>query len=156
MVSVRANLPEGMLFLSNSTNTFKSSLFTVPLFITTTFAAASFSSYQKLLTGVHAKQAAQKAAAEEFEPAEDDDDTSKGVSSNLQQIAFAAQSYFVDKPGAAEVTYEQLLEAELLFRLEPIAGESYKGLKLQKSGGTLTLKLPGGGTVSRKYGPVAD
>lgn len=155
MVEMRTNLPEGMLFLSNSTNSFKSSLIIPPAFVAVSLAAGALAGYREVMPKVRANYERSQADREEEEPVEDDD-ANQAVRNNLQQIAFAAQSFFVDRPNAAEVTYEQLLDAELLFKLDPVSGESYQGLKLQKSGGTLTLKLPGGGTLTQKYGPATD
>ena len=150
VVSVRANLPEGMLFLSNSTTSFKSIL-TIPAALATgMIAAVGTGAYEGMMRSAKAKTAEVETEAD---PAESDDATA-AVRNNLQQIAFAAQSYFVDHPQSAEVSYEQLIEAELLFRLEPTAGESYQGLKLKKAGGIVTLKTPHNGTISQKYGPV--
>ena len=152
VVSLRANLPEGMLFLSNTTSSFKSIL-TIPAMLATgMIAAVGTGAYESLRHS--AKDKINDAAGEE-EPVENDDATA-AVRNNLQQIAFAAQSYFVDHAQSSEVSYEQLIEAELLFRLEPSAGESYQGLKLKKSGGTLSLKMPHSGTVTQKYGPVTE
>ena len=154
-VTLRANLPEGMLFLSNSTSSFKSIL-TIPAALATGLVGAlGFGAYEGLMPSLKAKNEArnsEETAAEGSGGADDD----KGVRHNLQQIAFAAQSFFVDKPGSTEVTYEQLIDAELLFKLDPVRGESYKGLKLEKAGGVLSLKLPGGSIITQMYGSAVE
>ena len=152
-VSLRANLPEGMLFLSNSTSSFKSIL-TLPAGLATGMLAAgssgAFETYRRM------RNLPTESKNETSNDAEDNESGPQDIRSNLQQIAFAAQSYFVEKADATEVTYEQLIEAELLFKMEPVNGESYQGLKLKKTGGTLTVKLQRGSTVSQTYGPVTD
>ncbi len=154
IASVRANLPEGMVFQSTSPHSFKS---LIPAAVTLPVAflsAASFRAYGKILGKTRSGLANPPAQAEENE--DPNNEAGETIRANLQQIAFAAQSYFVDRPEAAEVSYDQLLEAELLFRLEPVSGESYKGLKLKKTGGTLSVKRSGGDAVGHKYGPVTD
>ena len=154
LAGVRANLPEGMLFSSNSNHSFKAILPAIVVFPVAMISAAGFEMYGKTMGA--ARQAQNSTNDHKSEEREGEDDSHKAVRNNLQQIAFAAQSYFVDGPQSAEVTYEQLIEAELLFKLDPVSGESYKGLQLKKTGGTLSLKLPGGGTVTQTYGPVTD
>ncbi len=154
IASVRANLPEGMAFQSTSPHSFKS---LIPAAVTLPVAflsAVSFRGYSKTLGKTRAGLAAPPTPSAEDEDAPDE--AGESIRNNLQQIAFAAQSYFVDRPEAAEVSYEQLIEAELLFRLEAVNGETYKGLKLKKTGGTLSVKRSGGDAVGHKYGPVTD
>ena len=80
----------------------------------------------------------------------------KAVKHNLQQIAFAAQTWFIDHPQDKEVTYEALVKNELIFELDAVAGESYKGLTLKRAGGELSIKLKGGASLSHKYQAVTD
>ena len=57
MVSLRANHPEGMLFLSNSTSSFKSAMATPAAGIILGRLAAGFSeTYGKIMPAVRAKQ----------------------------------------------------------------------------------------------------
>ena len=154
IASVRANLPEGMVFQSTSPHSFKSLIpaaLTLPVAI---LSAASFGAYSKILGKT--RSGLTKPPTQSQEDEDSPDEAGESIRNNLEQIAFAAQSYFVDRPDAAEVSYEQLIEAELLFQLEAISGESYKGLKLKKTGGTLSVKPSGRDAVSHKYGPVTD
>jgi hypothetical protein len=154
IAGVRANLPEGMVFQSTSPHSFKS---LIPAAVTLPVAflsAAGFGGYSKILGNNPSGLA--KPSAEAAENEDPNDGAGETIRGNLQQIAFAAQSYFVDLPEATEVSYEQLIEAELLFRLEPISGETYQGLKLKKTGGTLSVKPSSGEAVGHKNGPVTD
>ncbi len=165
IAGIRANLPDGMLFRGNQTTSFKS-LLALPVVITTAIAAGtSFGSYQSIRKNLEAapagapedqKPPAVPKAADKAEPAEADAGDAGAIRNNLQQIAFAAQTWFLDRTEGNEVSYEQLVAAELLFRIEPVDGESYKGLKFKRGGGTATVKLPNGAEVSRRYGPVTD
>lgn len=158
MAGIRANLPEGMIFHSNTTGSYKAILALPVAAAGAMVAAFGTGVSQGILkrvrerAGQDAPPAGENEAEAEVEP---EDDTAKSVRANLQQIAFAAQSHFVDHNEDTEVTYEQLLAGELLFRLKPVAGESYQKLKILKKGGTLTVTLKNGDTVSRKYDPVA-
>ncbi len=154
IAGVRANLPEGMVFQSTSPHSFKSLIpaaLTLPVAI---LSAASLGAYGKILGKTSSGLTKPPSQSQEHE--DSPDEAGESIRNNLEQIAFAAQSYFVDCPDAAEVSYEQLIEAELLFRLEPLSGESYKGLKLKKTGGNLSVKRSGGDAVSHEYGPVTD
>ena len=152
LAGVRANLPEGMLFQSNSTSSFKS-IVALAAVVPVAFVATAATGIAAPLSRISG-EAKPEAPAAEAPPEEDD--TTGAIRANLQQIAFAAQTYFLDHADAAEVSYEQLIKAELLFRVEAVNGESYKGLKLKKAGGTLSVKRSGGDSVDHKYGPVTD
>jgi hypothetical protein len=165
MAGIRANLPEGMLFRGNQTTSFKSLLALPVVFTTALVAGTSFGSYQSVRKNLEAAPAGAPEARKpedaarpeaEPEPGEAHAGDAEAIRNNLQQIAFAAQTWFLDRAEGNEVSYEQLLEAELLFRIEPVGGESYKGLKFKRGGGTTTVKLPNGTEVSRRYGPVTD
>ena len=86
----------------------------------------------------------------------DAEPSGNAITNNLRQIAFSAQSYFIDNPSASEVSYGKLLSEDLLYDLEPLSGESYKGLKLLRKGGTLSVKTEDGETVTLPYPPVTD
>lgn len=83
-----------------------------------------------------------------------EDDVSGAVRANLKQISFAAATLFLSDPGATEVTYEKLIEENLLFAIPAVAAESYKGLKLERAGGTLSLQVEDGLKVDYEYPPV--
>ena len=80
----------------------------------------------------------------------------KAVKNNLQQIAFSAQTYFIDNPKAKDVSYEALVKAELIFDLDPVAGESYKGLTLKRTGGEISVKTKSGDAIRFKYQAASD
>ena len=159
LTGLRANLKDGILFQSNSTSSYKTILLTATVVPVALVASASFAGFSRIkqaqLSGPASPDLPREAA--EAEPAADDDHPDEGadaatIRANLQQIAFAAQSWFVDHPDATEVSYNELIEAELLFRIKPVNGESYQDLKLQKTGGTLSVKPKDGAKVSRDYG----
>ncbi len=155
MVGLRANLKDGILFQSNSTSSYKSILMTAALVPAAIMAsAAGFASYNGLQRKSLELSAPAGEAAEAPAEAGANADTA-AIQANLQQIDFAAQSWFVDRADATEVTYIELIEAELLFRIKPVSGESYQDLKVKKSGGTLSVKTKNGAGVSRDYGPPA-
>jgi hypothetical protein len=160
IAGIRANLPEGMIFHSNTTSSYKSLLALPVLFTGGMVAALGTGMYQGVIKNIRERSDEADEPAEPEAEAEAGDEpqneTAKSVRANLQQIAFAAQSHFVDNTDATEVTYEQLLADELLFRLEPVAGESYQKLKILKKGGTLSVTLKNGDTISRKYDPAAE
>jgi hypothetical protein len=159
LAGVRANLPEGMIFHSNSNQSFKSILPAAIIFPVAAMSAVGFGAMSKTMELKNMELPAREtkpSATEKALDAEEDDGSSKTIKSNLQQIAFAAQSYFVDHADATEVSYQQLIDAELLFRLKPVSGESYKDVKLKKAGGTLTVKTSDGSAVKQPYGPVTD
>ncbi len=153
-----SNVPEGMLFQSNASDSHKTTLVlgaAVPL----ACIAGALGSYQQTMERlktatpqVRKKPLPADDEAEE-EPAEN---TARTIRSNLQQIAFSSQAWFLDNPSELEVTYDKLVEAELIFDLDAAAGESYKGLTLQRAGGTLNVKTKGGESFSQNYPAVTD
>ncbi len=161
VATVYANTPEGMLFMSNSNSSHKGTLFQATLLpmagFTAGFAAVS---YQSTMERARAAREAAEQSAEEARrlqrDAEGDAAPDKAVKNNLQQISFAAQTWFIDHPGDKEVTYETLVKNELIFELDAVAGESYKGLTLKRAGGEISVKLKSGGSISHKYQSVTD
>ena len=155
LAGIYANVPEGMLFLSNLNENHKHTLVQL-VALPIAIGAAAFGSSTEI------QQAVQEAAGEEessdSEPSEADSDASpeKTVRSNLQQIAFAAQTWFIDNPSAKQVTYDQLVAAELLFALKPVAGEKYKGLTLKRAGGRIVVTTRDGDEVTYGYPAVTD
>ncbi|MDB6070688.1 MAG: hypothetical protein JWL81_1859 [Verrucomicrobiales bacterium] len=168
LVSTRANRPEGIVFQSSANHSYKATLT-----LQTAFTAGLVTGVVKgIRDGI--RQAAQSAENDQkpspprarprprpqpAPPGQDDEETDQATSArirnNLQQITFAAQAWFLDNPDEAEVSFDQLIKAELLFRPEPVAGESYQKLTLKRTGGTLSVTLKSGGSLSRDYGPVA-
>jgi hypothetical protein len=150
---VYANVPEGMLFMSNTNSTHKGTLLQLGVLpvVTGLFAAGAVSGYQTTMERARAARGEAERRA-----VEGDDAPDKTVKNNLQQIAFAAQTWFIDHSGDREVTYETLVKNELIFELDPVSGESYKGLTLKRAGGEISVKLEGGGSISHKYQAVTD
>ncbi len=150
VAGVYANVPEGMLFMSNMNENHKHTLVqaaAVPIALIAAGAAAGYKT---------ARAPAEEEAPRRAEREEGAEAPAKAVKNNLQQIAFAAQTYFIDNPKAKEVTCEALVKAELMFDLDPVSGEVYKGLTLKRGGGELSVKLKGGDSISLKYQATAD
>ena len=154
VASVYANVPEGMLFMSNTNSTHKGTMFfsvaAMPLAVMVAMTTATD------FRGMPSKrQMSGPAKTKDFLEGrpEAPDNT---VKNNLQQIAFSAQTWFIDHPKDKEVTYETLVKNELIFELDPVAGESYKGLTLKRAGGELSVKLKGGAALTHKYQAVTD
>lgn len=148
-------IPEGMLFLSNTSENHKHTIAqtaAVPLALIAGIAGAQANIGQAM----ERARGGQPEMEEEEIPSDDPATPQKTVRSNLQQIAFAAQTWFIDNPDAKEVTYEQLISAELLFDISPANGESYKGLTLQRAGGRLSVSLKDGDSVGYSYPAVTD
>jgi hypothetical protein len=148
-------IPEGMLFLSNTSENHKHTIVqtaAVPLALIAGIAGAQANIGQAM----ERARGGQPEMEEEEIPSDDPATPQKTVRSNLQQIAFAAQTWFIDNPDAKEVTYEQLVSAELLFDISPANGESYKGLTLQRAGGRLSVSLKDGDNVGYSYPAVTD
>jgi hypothetical protein len=153
IASVHANVPEGLLFMSNTSDSHKQTIAqfaVIPLFVVAAGAAAG---YRSTLDRVRERAAeAEREAPPRIEPdGEGDAAPARAVKNNLQQIAFSAQTYFIDNPKAKEVTYEELVKAELIFDLDPVAGESYKGLTLKRAGGEISVKTKAGDAITHKY-----
>ncbi len=154
VAAVYANVPEGMLFMSNMNENHKHTLVqaaAVPIALMAAGAAAGFKT-----VATESRARAEAAPARRGAPGDGDEGPAKAVKNNLQQIAFAAQTYFIDNPNAKEVTYEALVKAELIFDLDPVSGETYKGLTLERDGGELSVKIEGGDSISLKYQATAD
>lgn len=158
VASVHANVPEGMLFVSNATNSHKDAVtYVLAVPMTAILAAGAYSGYQQLLPRIHARQAEREPGVPREETEREAAGASeKAVKNNLQQIALAAQTWFIDHAGDKEVTYEMLVKNELIFELDPVSGETYKGLIIKRTGGELSVKLKAGGSISQKYQAVTD
>lgn len=162
VAAVRANVPDGMLFASNDPSTMKGALVTVAV-VPAAFIAGGIAGFNNAMPGLRAKQAE---AAEISEALPDAPKTepkteaagasAKAIKNNLQQIAYSAQTYFLDNPKAKEVTYEKLISSELLFKLDAVSGESYKGLIIKRAGGSLSVKNTDGESITQTYQPVTD
>ena len=152
VASIYANVPEGMLFMSNMNENHKHTLVQAAVVPITFIAMGAAAGYA--VTG--AAKASKERAQRPLEREDGKEAPAKGVKNNLQQIAFSGQTYFIDNPKEKEVTYETLVKSELIFDLDPVSGESYKGLTLKRGGGELSVKLKGGDSISLKYQATSD
>ncbi len=148
-----ANVPEGMLFMSNSSETHKQTLAQVAI-VPAAFIAASLTAYQQ--TSLKIREASEERARplprRLPEPNKEGGEAAiKEIRNNLQQIAFSAQTYFLENKKETEVSYETLVKKELIFELDSVAGETYKGLTLDRDGGELKVKTKSGESISLKY-----
>ena len=119
-------------------------------------SAGGASGYAKIKQRIQERE---MAPGEEEEPGGNeepfDEAGTRAVRSNLQQIVFSAQSYFLDNPSVSEVTYQELLDAQLLFEVQPQLGEDYTKIRLRRSGGRLTVETDLG-PISLEYPPATD
>ncbi|MBP7949842.1 MAG: hypothetical protein KA004_09325 [Verrucomicrobiales bacterium] len=154
MASVRANLPDGVLFTSNSFDSHKGTLATMmsyPMML----GAMAFGTIRQQ-AGI---EMAQQAHAEEMpeEPDANEKTTpEQKIEANLQQVAFAAEAYFLDHPKDKEVNYAQLIKGGFLFDVDPVAGETYRELSIQRAGGKVTVKTQDGKKVEFAYPATTD
>jgi len=84
------------------------------------------------------------------------EDPSEKIQSNLQQISFAGEAYFLDHPKEKEVTYAGLIKGGFLFEITPVDGEDYKALKLKRNGGKLSVTSKSGEPITQDYSAVTD
>jgi hypothetical protein len=160
MAEVRANLEGGILAVSNTSDSHKSTLVMAAVYPLALGAGFALPMMQK------ARMAEmQQMAQEEAEPAEepeakpqpnDKTPSDQKIKVNLQQVAFAAEAYFLDRPKEKEVDYGQLVKGNFLFEIEPVAGESYKELRLKRSGGKISVKTKDGKEISHEFPAVTD
>lgn len=171
VAAVRANVADGMLFASNAPNNIKTTMVAGATMVPAMLAVGGFGAYGKIIQSrkaMEAEAAKETEATEETEPADKPaapkpapspapaGASAKTIRNNLQQIVYSAQTYFLDNPKAKEVTYEKLISTELLFKLDAVAGESYKGLTIKRAGGSVSVKTKSGDPVSLSYQPVTD
>lgn len=151
VVSIYANVPEGMLFMSNTNESHKMTVAQLAI-VPVAFIGGAMAGYQGAMERARSSaDRARLASPRENEGGGGAPGAAKAVKNNLQQIAFSAQTYFIDNPKENEVTYETLVKKELIFDLDPVSGESYKGLTLKRGGGELSVKTKGGDAISFKY-----
>ncbi|RYD38532.1 MAG: hypothetical protein EOP86_00555 [Verrucomicrobiaceae bacterium] len=173
VAAVRANVADGMLFASNAPNNIKTTIVAGATMVPAMLAVGGFGAYSKVMPGIKAREAAKEEAAKEIEATEETEPaekpapapkpspapagaSAKTIRNNLQQIVYSAQTYFLDNPKAKDVTYEKLISTELLFKLDAVSGESYKGLTIKRAGGSVSVKTKSGDPISLSYQPVTD
>ena len=127
LISVRQNLPEGILFRSKWNSSLKSGLVANPGVVvvgTGLVAAMAIPAYSKV-----------RVVSQE-----------KAVHNNLRQLAAARDQYFLET-GKATCTYADLVGPEKYIReLRPVAGEDYTGLSF-RSDEALRVELQSGKVV---------
>lgn len=163
LASVHANLPNGMLFTSNTMDSHKSTIAAALIYpLALIGGVTNVKSKMKIRQGNLPKAEAEEAEEEE-EPAprprpkvEKKVNPQEKVADNLAQIAFAAEAYFLDHPKEKTVTYAGLIKGGFLFEVAPVAGESYKEIVLKRSGGKLSVTLKSGDVISHPYTAVTD
>lgn len=73
----------------------------------------------------------------------------KAIINNLRQIASAGQQYILEN-GKTSVKYKDL--KDVYFKdITPVAGESYNGITVEETGGTLDVRTKGGMKVEYSY-----
>ena len=159
LAAVYAKLDEGLLFASNLNENYKHTLIQIaalPAFA----AAGALGAYNTRMASLKEfnPDDHDDAPAEPEPPASDEDKEipEKSIRLNLQQIASAAQTYFIDNPEVNNVSYEQLIKAELIEAFDSISGEKYQSLTLKRTGGTLTVSDDKKETTKFKYSAVTD
>jgi hypothetical protein len=162
VATTRANLADGMLFTSNTVDSHKSTLITATVYPIAMVAgvAAPMMQRQQMMRAQENLEFEAEEEAPGAPPArpqkESDESPEEKISSNLEQIAFAGEAYFLDKPKEKEVTYAGLIKAGFLFEVTPVAGEDYKALVLKRTGGKIAVKTKSGAAISQDYPAVTD
>jgi hypothetical protein len=158
MASARANLPKGMLFVSNSSDTHKSTVATAIVYPMALMAAGVGARFQNGMpmqqpgpdfngpnnAPNNAPRVIPKAKPEEK------------IKNNLEQIAFASEAYFLDHPKEKTVTYAGLIKGGFLFEVTSVSGEDYKALTLKRSGGKISVQTKSGTSINHSYQAVSD
>lgn len=73
----------------------------------------------------------------------------KTIINNLRQVASAGQQYMMDQ-GVSSASYSSLVST--YFRtITPVYGEAYTSLVVNDAGGTLTVTMANGSTVTFAY-----
>ena len=160
MASVRANLPDGILFTSNSSESHKTTLATIgmyPLAMAGIFGTTYMKQMGAAQGGLQIEPEMDLENAPKATPKDKaKEDPRDKIQSNLQQISFAGEAYFLDHPKEKEVTYAGLIKGGFLFEVTPVDGEDYKPLKLKRNGGKLSVTPKSGESISQNYSAVTD
>ena len=125
LVSVRTNLPDGILTVSHWNQSAKTTLMAAPVAAVGLMAAMAIPAFQKVRT-----------ASQE-----------KTVLNNLRQLSAAADQYYLEN-GKSEATLADLVGPDKYVKeLHPVAGEDYSTLVF-KQGEPLSVQLADGRTIS--------
>ena len=130
LISVRTNLPDGILVRSHLNRSLKQDLAMVAVYNPVTIgviAAIAIPAFQR------ARQASQE----------------KAVQNNLRRLAAAADQFYLER-GVETATYDDLVGPDkYIKRLTPVMGENYRQVRFQQ-GQPLRVSLPNGRMVEYK------
>lgn len=160
IASVRANLPDGILFTSNSSESHKSTIATMAMY-PVAMVGLFGTSFMRQIGAAPGEMELEPEMHFEDTPGETPkgkakEDPSEKIQSNLQQISFAGEAYFLDHPKEKEVTYAGLIKGGFLFEITPVDGEDYQALKLKRNGGKLSVTPKSGEPITQDYSAVTD
>jgi type IV pilus assembly protein PilA len=126
LLSVRTNLPDGILFRSAWCTSLKANLTALAVYNPVTIgmmSAMAIPAFQKVRTNSQEKT----------------------IKNNLRQLSAAAQQYYLET-GNTNATYDDLVGPGRFIReLKPVAGENYRSI-IFKNGAPVRLTLPDGRT----------
>lgn len=130
LVSVRTNLPEGVLFRSAWHSSLKEDLALVAIYNPVTvgaLAAMAVPAFQKVRTA----------------------STETAIKNNLRQLSAAADQYYLET-GRTNATYDDLVGQDRAIRaIQPAAGENYRSI-IFKQGAPVRVRLPDGRVFEAK------
>lgn len=130
LVSVRTNLPDGVLFRSAWHSSLKEDLAMVAVYNPVTVGALA----------AMAVPAFQKVRATSAE---------RTIRNNLRQLAVAAEQFYLET-GRTNATYDDLVgPGRALRELKPVAGENYRSI-IFKQGAPVRVRLPDGRSFEAK------
>ncbi len=72
------------------------------------------------------------------------------ITLNVTEIVEAGKKYNVEK-GTKSVDYKTLVDSKYIDARKSIAGESYDAIKIESTGGKVTLANPFGDTIEMEY-----
>jgi type IV pilus assembly protein PilA len=125
LVSVRTNLPDGILTVSHGNQSAKSTLVAAPVAAVGLMAAMAIPAFQKVRA----------------------ESQHKAVLNNLRQLSAAADQYYLEN-GKSEATLADLVGPDKYIKaLVPVAGEDYSAVVL-KQGATMRVRLSDGRVIS--------
>jgi len=127
LVSVRTNLPDGILIRSHLNRSLKQDVMLAAVYNPVTIgvlAAVAIPAFQRV-----------RVASQE-----------RAVQGNLRMLAMAADRFYLEK-GVENATYDDLVGPDkYIKRLVPVMGENYRQLQFRQ-GQPLRLRLPGGRVI---------
>jgi type IV pilus assembly protein PilA len=125
LVSVRTNLPDGILAVSHGNQSGKSTLVAGPAVVVGLMAAMAIPAFQKVRT----------------------ESQQKAVLNNLRQLSAAADQYYLENGKSSATLADLVGPGKYVRALVPVAGENYSTLVFRQ-GATLRVRLADGRVVS--------